>query len=72
MSLPNAFAPTRTSLIIINRSKEPNMKEEIYFEIQTEEPICIDTPYLPLHRKKTWKYEESSMDENFFAQEENV
>ena len=44
------------------------MKEEIYFEIQTEEPICIDVPYLPLHRKKSWKCEESSMDENFFAQ----
>ena len=44
------------------------MKEEIYFEIRTEEPICIDVPYLPLHRKKSWKCEESSMDENFFAQ----
>ena len=68
MSLPNAFAPTRTSLIIINWSKEPNMKEEIYYKIQTEEPICIDVPYLPLHRKKSWKCEESNMDENFFAQ----
>ena len=39
------------------------MKEEIYYEIQTEEPFCIDVPYLPLHRKKSWKCEESSMDE---------
>lgn len=51
MNLPNAFAPTRTSLIIINWSKEPNMKEEIYFDNQTEEPFCIDVPYLPLRRK---------------------
>lgn len=39
------------------------MKEEIYFDNQIEEPFCIDTPYLPLHRKKSWKCEESSMDE---------
>lgn len=39
------------------------MKEEIYYEIQIEEPICIDVPYLPLHRKKSWKCEESSIDE---------
>lgn len=38
------------------------MKEEIYFDNQIEEPFCIDTPYLPLHRKKSWKCEESSMD----------
>ena len=44
------------------------MKEEIYFDNQTEEPFCIDVPYLTLHRKKSWKCEESSMDENFFAQ----
>ena len=27
------------------------MKEEIYFDNQTEEPFCIDVPYLPLRRK---------------------
>ena len=62
MSLPNGTAPCRTSLYYF-WSKELNMKEEIYYEIQTEEPICIDVPYLPLHRKKSWKCEESSMDE---------